>query len=144
MTKRKKYSQAIKLKSNVEILPRIDFEMAIEGLTEGKTFKEIAAEQNIPTVTMFDFLYRDVECAARVRVALVKSAQMFADLAEEVIKNAPRDFIEIQRARELAQHYRWKASKRNPREFGDKIDITTQGEKLPATTIIWGDKKIQV
>lgn len=39
---------------------------------------------------------------------------------------------------------KWKASKLNPKKYGDKVDITTGGEKLPATVIQWGDKKIQV
>lgn len=39
---------------------------------------------------------------------------------------------------------KWKASKLAPQKFGDKIDITTQGEKLPQTVIQWGDKKIAV
>lgn len=60
------------------------------------------------------------------------------------------DFEEVTEADAIAHRRlqvdarKWVISKLNPKKFGDKVDITTGGEKLPQTIITWGDKKIQV
>ncbi len=70
------------------------------------------------------------EHSARTREALEISGSSYADKAEEVLKNAPKDKLELMRARELAQHYRWKAAKRNPIRYSEKVqqDINVKTE----------------
>ena len=104
----------------------------VEYLLEGYSFRQIAEILKVKLTTLHDFTHRS-EHSARVREALEYSAQTFDDKAEEVLISAEGTKEELMRARELAQHYRWKAAKRNPRRFGDKVDVTTDGEKLPAT-----------
>ena len=50
----------------------------------------------------------------------------------------------VNHRRLLINALQWKASKLAPEKYGDKIDFTTQGEKLEPTVIQWGNKKIQV
>lgn len=142
--KKKKVRGTIVIAKNVEVLKSISLDDIIEKLVDGSTYRKIAEHVGVPLSTLFDFIHETPERSARVRVALETSAATYADKAEQVLIDADSDGIEMQRARELAQHYRWHASKRNPRQFGDKVDVTTGGEKLPATIIQWGDKKIQV
>ena len=104
----------------------------VEFLLEGYSFRQIADKLKVKLTTLHDFTQRS-EHSARVREALEYSAQTFDDKAEEVLILAEGTKEELMRARELAQHYRWKAAKRNPRRYGDKVDVTTDGEKLPAT-----------
>lgn len=104
----------------------------VEYLLEGYSFRQIAEKLKVKLTTLHDFTQRS-EHSARVREALEYSAQTFDDKAEEVLISADGTKEELMRARELAQHYRWKAAKRNPRRYGDKVDVTTDGEKLPAT-----------
>lgn len=104
----------------------------VEYLLEGYSFRKIAEKLKVKLTTLHDFTQRS-EHSARVREALEYSAQTFDDKAEEVLILAEGTKEELMRARELAQHYRWKAAKRNPRRYGDKVDVTTDGEKLPAT-----------
>lgn len=104
----------------------------VEFLLEGYSFRQIADKLKVKLTTLHDFTQRS-EHSARVREALEYSAQTFDDKAEEVLISAEGTKEELMRARELAQHYRWKAAKRNPRRYGDKVDVTTDGEKLPAT-----------
>ena len=47
-------------------------------------------------------------------------------MAEAELRNASDPF-ELARARELASHYRWKASKADPGQFGDKLETTHKG-----------------
>lgn len=115
----------------------------VEMLINGDSFRDIATRLNVGLSTLHDFTSKS-EHSARVREALVYSAASFDDKAEQVLVSAASNLVEIQRAKELAQHYRWKASKRAPKQYGDKVDVTSAGEKISTTIIKWGDKEIGI
>ena len=92
----------------------------VEDILEGKTFRYMAAKYGCALGTLHSYVNRD-EHSARVRNALEISASSYADKAEEVLQQAENDKGELMRARELAQHYRWKAGKRNPKKYGDRV-----------------------
>lgn len=94
----------------------------IELISEGKTFRQIAEELKVSKTSLMDFTAKS-DHSARVREALEYSADSYADKAEQVLLDAKSNLVEIQRAKELAQHYRWKASKRSPKRFGDRIEV---------------------
>ena len=48
---------------------------------------------------------------------------MYEEQAQRVLEMAPGSIPEIARAKEIAQHLRWRASKVNPRDFGDKVEV---------------------
>jgi len=50
----------------------------------------------------------------------VRSARFWDEKAARVIEAAP-DKFELERARELAHHYRWRAKAIAPRDYGDKV-----------------------
>lgn len=106
-------------------------EEILELIIEGLTFREIAEKVGLSLSGLHNFLCK-AEHSARVTAAMAISADGFADKAEEVLTNLkPKStLVEFQRARELAQHYRWKSAKRNPRKYSEKVDITTDGEKI--------------
>ena len=68
----------------------------------------------------------DPQHSARVRVSREQSAQDCDYKAEEVLLAIRSDSspAEVTRARELASHYRWRAKVRNPRNYGDKQEVT--------------------
>lgn len=101
----------------------------ISMLMDGQTYRSIAEALNIPLTTLHDLTSRP-EHTARVREALEISADSYADKAEQVLIDAKSNLTEIQRAKELAQHYRWKAAKRRPRSYADKLDVTSGDEPL--------------
>ena len=57
-----------------------------------------------------------------MREARIAAARTFDEMAEAELRGATDPFG-LAEARELASHYRWKASKSNPREYGDKLEI---------------------
>lgn len=120
----------------------LDLDNIVEMILQGDSYKTIAQKLNIGLTKLHEFT-SNTNHSARVREALIISASTFDDKAEQVLLDAKRDMVEIQRARELAQHYRWKASKRAPRVYGDKLDLTTDGEKIQQT-IVWGGKQIKI
>ena len=49
----------------------------------------------------------------------------YDELAQAGIETA-RDPFELARAKEMAHHYRWRASKVNPGEYGEKLDLNAK------------------
>jgi len=123
----------------------MDIDVIIDLIIEGFSYRKIAEKMQVPLSTLHAFVSLP-EHSARANNALQISAQTFDDKAEQVLIEAPADKNELQRARELAQHYRWKAAKRNPKKYGDKVDVTTDGQPInePRMNIVIDGKDIKL
>lgn len=104
----------------------------LDLFSNGERFRSVAEKMQVSTRTLHKFLSKD-ENYKKYMLVLRESGDVYADKAEEILLTAPSDKIEIQRARELAQHYRWLSSKRNPKKYGDKLDVTSDNEKINNT-----------
>lgn len=94
----------------------------IEMILEGMSYRKIAKKLGVALSTLHDYTSKS-EHSARAREALQYSADTFDEKAEQALLEAKSSMTEVQRARELAQHYRWRSSKRDPKRYGDKLDI---------------------
>ena len=102
---------------------RIDgygIERIAEHLSNGVTMTVVAAEIGVTVGMLSQWIASSEEHSARAREARVHAARIWDEKALDVIEQAADPF-ELQRARELAQHYRWRASKTAPKEYGDKV-----------------------
>ena len=108
----------------------------IELIIDGHTYRTIAAHCRVSLSTLHAYLNLP-EHSARAREALNFSASTYADKAEQVIIDVDEQSetgpLSFQKVRELAHHYRWKAAKRAPKEYGEKLDVTSKGEKVNNT-----------
>lgn len=93
-----------------------------DDLLTGVSQASIAKASGVSQSALVRWIAADPERSARVREARIAAARHFDECAEQVLKDAS-DSFGLAKARELASHYRWKASKSNPREYGDKIEI---------------------
>jgi len=100
----------------------------IARIAVGERLADIAASHNVTRWAVIQHLYGNPHRSARARDAQAMACLLWDQLAEDVIRNAPADPIEIQRARELAQHYRWRASRLAPALYGDRVEIKSQDE----------------
>lgn len=98
-----------------------------DKLTEGWTQRAICAELGIDPSTLCKWIAADAQRSARAREARVSAARAFEERAAEVIEEAVDPFS-LAKAKELAHHYRWKASKASPKEYGDKVETVHSGE----------------
>lgn len=89
-------------------------------IMDGKSMTSIAESIGIAISSLTDWIERDPERCARVREARRATAQFWDEKAESVIQLAPDNF-ELNKARELAHHYRWRAKAIAPRDYGDKV-----------------------
>ena len=97
-----------------------------EQLSNGVTMTLIAAEIGVTVGKLSQWIASDEEHSARAREARIHAARIWDEKALDVIEQAADPF-ELQRARELAQHYRWRASKTAPKDYGDKIQAEHTG-----------------
>lgn len=111
----------------------------LDLFAEGDPFRVVAKKMNVSTRTLNKFLSLP-ENINEYRSVMQESSDSYASMAEETLLNAKGDKFELQRARDLAHHYRWMASKRNPKKYGDKLDIdhTSAGDKIEPVRIIFG------
>lgn len=117
-----------KLNSNSELIFTL--------LEQAESYRDIAARLQLKSTSALSRWLSKSEHSARADMALKLSAEIYTDKAEEVLKEIEPDSspIAFQRARELAQFYKWKSGKRNPGKYGDRVDISH--EIVPGSEII--------
>jgi predicted transcriptional regulator len=103
------------------------------GILNGKMMREVATEMGVTPSALTMWVGRNRERSTRVREARAQAATMYDEMAQEAIVNA-KDAFQLAQAKELAQHLRWKASKINPKEYGDKIEHSGSVDVRSATT----------
>jgi hypothetical protein len=98
----------------------MSIEYVVDSIASGVSMTQLAREADVSIGTFLAWLEDDADRSARVRTARVRSAKIWDEKAAQVIENAPSKF-ELERARELAHHYRWRAKAIAPRDYGDKV-----------------------
>lgn len=117
-------------------------QMGIDGVCDrlkaGKTLTSIAEDMELASIgTLLDWLSSDPERSARAREARSAAAAMYDEQAQAGIE-AALDPFELAKAKEMAQHLRWRASKVNPKDYGDKVqvDATVQTRTVPDAVLL--------
>ena len=113
----------VQTKKQPTIAERIEafgIEAVCERLANGVTMTAIAEEIGVTVGKLSQWIASDEEYSARAREARIHAARIWDEKALSVIEQA-LDPFELQRAKELAHHYRWRASKTAPKEYGDKV-----------------------
>lgn len=93
-----------------------------ERLIAGDSQSQIADEVGVSIALLSTWLSSDPERSARAREARTAAARQFDEKAEAELRDASDPFT-LARAKELAHHFRWRASKVAPRDYGDKLAI---------------------
>lgn len=102
--------------------------LGIDGLCNrlqaGESITKVAKSLKTPKTTMLKWLAADEDRSARAREARSDAAAMYDEMAEEGIEKARTPF-QLAKAKELAHHFRWRASKVNPRAYGEYVKQET-------------------
>lgn len=105
-----------------EKLDQLGVEWLCNQIIDGQSQTSIAQSVGVSLATLSNWIAADIERSARVREARIASSRAYDEKAEQALMDA-RDPFELAKARELASHYRWKASKTNPKEYGERVEI---------------------
>lgn len=116
--------------------------LGIDGLCDrlraGETLTGVAQDIGLKSVsTLLEWLGRDVERSARAREARAAASSMYDEQAQHAIERA-QDPLELAKARELAQHLRWRASKVDPAGYGDKstLDVSVDHKAVTDAALL--------
>lgn len=129
---RGKFNPALSMSSQRQHALDTSEEKIMSLIMEGNSYQTIAKEMGVHPVTMmrwFDATEDRAQLVARARQA---SAYTFVEQAEQGIREA-KTILELARARDLAQHLRWKAKAFNPRQFGEKAQLEVTVQKKEAS-----------
>jgi exopolyphosphatase/pppGpp-phosphohydrolase len=130
---------AAKVAKSLTAVEKIDaFGLAAicEAILQPKPQRVIAEDLGVSSGSLVAWIAADPERSARVREARAQTALMWDDKATHVIEEA-KDQFELAKAKELAHHYRWRASKIAPREYGDKVDVNHGGQDGNPVNMNW-------
>lgn len=105
-----------------EKLDQLGVEWLCNQIIDGQSQTSIAQSVGVSLATLSNWIAADIERSARVREARIASSRAYDEKAEQALMDATDPF-ELAKARELASHYRWKASKTNPKEYGERVEI---------------------
>lgn len=108
-------------------------------IINGKSYRYIAKQLNIELSSLSKWLSKE-QHYTRVRTALKISADYYADMSIQVLKDAPSDKIELMRAKELSSAYRWMARVRDVSKYGEKLDVTSDGQQIVQVSLGTGIK----
>lgn len=100
-----------------------------ERITNGETMTHIAGVIGVAIGSLLTWIEEEPERSARARESRIITARLWDERASKVIEDAPDEF-ELKRAKELAHHYRWRAAKIAPKDYGEKIEVESKGLPL--------------
>lgn len=89
-------------------------------ILDGITLTDIAVAVDVSIGSLLSWRDADPERSARAREARVKRAEMWDELAVTELRGAT-DKLTLGIAKEIAHHYRWRASKIAPADYGDRM-----------------------
>jgi hypothetical protein len=102
-------------------------ELLCDKIIAGDMLTEVALEWGVTLSRLRRWIAAEPTRAAAVVAARRISAATYDEKAEKAIKDA-KDDLELKRAKELAHHYRWKASKMDPGQYGEKLEVGAPGD----------------
>lgn len=131
-----------------------------ESLAMGMSLRTACKPDHLPAVrTIFYWMRTYPEFLQQYTRAKEESADAMADDMLDIADDGTNDWMEdnydkgktpgyafngehVQRSKLRIETRRWLASKLKARKYGDKLDVTSDGEKLP--TPIYGGKAISI
>jgi len=125
--------------------------------SSSKSLRTICKDEGMPDVaTVLRWLRDDKDgfCTQYTR-AKEEQADFMIEEMIDIADDGTNDFIDtekgkqenkevVNRSRLRVDTRKWIASKLKPKKYGDKVDVTSGGEKIEATVIKWGDREIKV
>jgi hypothetical protein len=113
-------------------------DQVIEAIENGTSLTAIALLVGKSKSMISKWLNADEKRSARAIVARISAAVAWDELAEHGLKSAGNAF-DLAKARELAHHYRWRASKIAPKDYGERITHAGDPSAPVALNLIGSD-----
>ena len=135
------------------------FDDICELIISGKSLRYAVTRVGIPAKTFFVWIRDDDVKSKQYAQATIERAELMFEDMLDIADDSTNDFIEqdlgdgvintkvnnenIQRSRLRVDTRKWALSKLMPKKYGDKLDLTTDGEKLNQPKHLTKDELIQ-
>lgn len=107
-----------------------------DELSEGKSLRTVCLSEEMPSkTTVFKWLRTHQEFADQYARAKQEGTDAWAEELHEIGDDVPEEKEAINKARLRIDTRKWLMSKMKPKKYGEKLDLTTDGEKLPTPII---------
>lgn len=106
-----------------------DVDAVIAAIYRLESLLEIASKADAPVEALIAWIHADPIRKAQIQEARANAAAFWDEKAEWLL-SAAQDEFGLQKAKELASHYRWRASKIAPRTYGDKQKIEVENKQV--------------
>lgn len=104
------------------ILDKVGLQKLCDEIADGKTLRQLCAELGVDRGSLRRWMSLTEERTKQITEARITAAEAFVDEADDGIKKA-RNAFQLAKAKERGYHLRWRASKADPRRFGDKLAV---------------------
>lgn len=131
----------------------IYFPLILSEIEEGASLRSVLKRNDMPNKqTFFNWIYEDKEKVDQYARACEKRAESIFEDILEIADDSSNDTIYtdkgeypdkewMARSRLRVDSRKWMLGKMNPKKYGDKLDVTTDGEKITQTPI-FGDNPL--
>ena len=119
-----------------------DIDDVCERIETGEwSMRAIAKHYGVTCGALTQWLATDPERSARARQSRIAAAEWAEEQAQKLLASVQfsekdKSSFELAKAKELAHHYRWKASKIAPSAYGDKVAVGGDADAPPIQTAI--------
>lgn len=108
-------------------------EAILERLASGESMVQICADEQMPGLrTVMRWAVEHDQFGTEYAQAREAQAEVMDD---KILTAADKAKEDPQAARVQIDAYKWRAAKLAPKRYGDKIDVTSGGEKLPVDDV---------
>lgn len=97
--------------------------LVVDSLASGKTMEDSAQAAGVHLSTVREWFVRDVQ----FHTACLRAREFAADLSVDNLERIAESEPDVNRARLRCDNIKWRASKHNPKVYGDRIDVNHSG-----------------
>ena len=113
------------------------FDKIIEDICNGLPVRQILKGEDMPSFHhLLKWIEARPEWGERYARAKQESADFDADNVNYIAELCLRGKVDPANARVAIDAYKWSAGKKKPKKYGDKLDLTSDGEAINAPTYI--------
>lgn len=112
------------------------FDTICERIADGESLRAICRDADMPSTTSVTrWLLNSEDLSAQYARARTASADADADAVSDVGWRTLAGEFDPQAARVLIDALKWSAGKRQPKKYGDKLDVTTGGKAIEGIAV---------
>lgn len=101
-------------------------------IAEGESVRSICRDAAMPNASTVHAWVLDDEAFSK---QYARAKEIGVEIEADEIEEIARTEQDVQRAKLIIDVKKWNMSKKFPKKFGDKLDVTTDGKELPQPII---------